>query len=131
MSTKNYTVNIESFAKSHYLKKISKKYKKSFNAPWKAFEFMLQKFDKMLETSRAETITDATQEVIICKVEFKIMPNESAKSSGNRCIVAQNIAKNEITILLVYHKSNVQGSNETQWWKQMIKNNYTGYNDIL
>jgi hypothetical protein len=131
MSTKNYTVNITPFAESHYLKKISKKYKKSFNAPWKAVEFMLQRFDKMLESSKAEIITDATKEIIICKVEFKILPNESAKSSGNRCIVAQNIAKNEVVILLVYHKSNVQGSNETQWWKQMIKNNYLEYKDIL
>ncbi len=131
MSTKNYTVNITPFAKSHYLKKISKKYKKSFDAPWKAFEFMVQRFDKMLESSRAEIITDATQETVICKVEFKIMPNESAKSSGNRCIVAQNITKNEVVILLVYHKSNVQGSNETQWWKQMIRNNYIDYDDIL
>ena len=131
MSTEKYIVIIEPFAKSHYLKKISKKYKKSFDAPWRALEFMLQKFDKMLETSRAERITSTEQESIICKVEFKIASNESAKSSGNRCIVAQDLVKNEIRILLVYHKGDVQGPNETQWWKQMVKNNYVRYRDLL
>ena len=38
--------------------------------------------------------------VSICKTEFKIMPNESTKSSGNRCIVAKDTLKQGIKILL-------------------------------
>jgi competence protein ComGF len=131
MSTKKYTVSIDSFAKSHYLKKINKKYKKAFDSPWKAFEFMLQRFDTMLETSRAKNITDTERESIICKVEFKIMPDESAKKSGNRCIIVRDVRRQEIKILVVYNKGHVQGSNETQWWKQMIKDNYSEYKDLL
>lgn len=129
MSTK-YKVIIEPFAQSHYLKKIKKKYKKSFDTPWSAFEFMLQKFDLMLDRSDTKVMVDSG-DIVICKTGFKIMPNESVKSSGNRCIVVQDMVKKEIRVLLIYHKNNVQGSNETQWWKKMIKDNYIEYKDYL
>jgi len=126
-----YIVKIEPFAKSHYLKKISKKYKKSFLIPWSAFELMLQKFDLMLKRDNTNFAVTVNDNVAICKTEFKIMPNESTRSSGNRCIVAQDIIKQEIKILLVYHKSNVQGSHETRWWKQLVKGNYKKYKEYL
>lgn len=131
MSTK-YIVTIESFAKKHYLKKIKKKYKKSFDKPWSAFEIMLQKFDLMLERKYANAISSIDNtDIIICKTGFKIMPNESVKSSGNRCIVAQDLAKREVKVLLVYHKNDVPKSGgETEWFKQMIKNNYFEYKDL-
>ena len=98
-----YVVKIEDFAWSHYLKKISKKYKASFDLG-------------LLDT--------------ICKTEFKIMPNESTKSSGNRCILVQDSLKQEIRILLVYHKGDIQGGNETEWWKKMISGNYKEFKNI-
>ncbi len=93
-----YSVKTETFAESHYLKKISKKYKKSFLVPWSAFKLMLQKFDLMLERDNTNAIVKIDDNTTICKTEFKIMPNESTKSSGNRCIVAQDKIKQEIKI---------------------------------
>ena len=126
-----YTVKIESFAEFHYLKKIQKKYKKSFPVPWSAFELMLQKFDLKLERDNTNLIVKINEDISICKTEFKIMPNESTKSSGNRCIVIQDIEKKKIKILLVYHKSDVKDSSETRWWKQIIKDNYNEYKEYL
>lgn len=131
MSTEKYKIIIEPFAEKHFLKKIRKKYKKSFDIPWRAFELMLQKFDLMLQRSDTHQIATIEQGVTICKTGFKIMPRESVKSSGNRCIVVQDTIKMEIRIVLVYHKSDVRGSKETQWWKQMIKENYPEYMDYL
>lgn len=122
-----HTVIIESFAESHYLKKFRKKYKSSFPIPWNAFLLMLQKFDLMLKRENTNIVVAVSDNIFICKTEFKIMPNESTKSSGNRCIVAQDSLKKEIKILLVYHKSDILGSNETSWWKQIIKNSYKEY----
>lgn len=119
-----YKVTIEGFAESHYLKKIKKKYKKSFDAPWQAFLFMLSKFDLMLMRSSTNEIVKINESISICKTEFKILPNESTKSSGNRCIVVQDVEKKEVRILLIYHKGDVQGGSETGWWKKMIKDNY-------
>jgi hypothetical protein len=97
MSTK-YKVIIERFAELHYLKKIKKKYKNSFDVPWQAFERMLSKFDLMLERSNTNKIVKVNENIVICKTEFKILPKESTKSSGNRCIVAQDIAEQKIRI---------------------------------
>ena len=130
MSTR-YTVKVEDFAEAHYLKKIRKKYKKAFVAPWRAFEFMLSKFDLMLKRSNTNEVVKINENLFICKTEFKILPNESTKSSGNRCIVSQDVKKQEIRILLAYHKGDVQGRNETTWWKKMIKDNYRDYEDCL
>lgn len=127
----NYKVKIELFAESHYLKNIRKKYKKAFLIPWSAFEMMLQKFDLMLERDNTNVIINIDDNITICKTEFKIMPKESTKSSGNRCIVVRNIEKQEIKIILVYHKNDIQGSNETVFWKQLVKNNYQEYKDYL
>lgn len=126
-----YSVTIEDFAQSHFLKKMSKKYKKAFNIPWQAFELMLVKFDLMLERSNTNEILRINESLVICKTEFKIMPNESTKSSGNRCIVAQNKVEQKIKILLVYHKGDIQGNNETAWWKKLIKDNYREYKNYL
>jgi len=126
-----YTVSIEKFAEKYYLKSFRKKYRKSFDAPWSAFVFMLQKIDLMLERDGNNEISDPSREIVICKTEFKITPKESAKSSGNRCIIAQNKEKKEVKILLVYCKNDIQHSNETVWWKSLIKENYPCYEDIL
>lgn len=126
-----YRVTIEGFAESHYLKKIKKKYKKSFDRPWQAFEFMLSKFDLMLQRSSTNKVAQVSESVSIYKTEFKILPGESTKSSGNRCIVAQDTENQEVRILLVYHKGDIQGRNETNWWKKIIKDNYKEFKDYL
>jgi len=38
---------------------------------------------------------------------------------------------NKIRVLLVYHKNNLGGGNETSNWKKFIKNNYPEYKDLL
>jgi len=130
MSTK-YVVSIEKFAEKYYIKNFRKKYRKSFDAPWIAFVFMLQKIDLMLERDGNNEISDPNKAVVICKTEFKVTPKESTKSSGNRCIIAQNKEKKEVNILLVYCKNDIQNSNETVWWKNIIKINYPEYKNIL
>ena len=106
-------------------------YFKRVLSPWQAFEFMLSKFDLMLERSNTNKIAKVDENIIICKTEFKILPKESTKSSGNRCMVAQDIKEQKIRILLVYHKSDIKKGSETDWWKKMIKENYSEFKDCL
>ncbi|MDO8572454.1 MAG: hypothetical protein Q7S11_01630 [bacterium] len=126
-----YLVTIEDFAEGHYLKNFRKKYNKSFDIPWKAFLLLLEKFDLLLKRSGTNAISDKDGKIVICKSEFKILPNESAKSSGNRCIIVQDKEKMEVRILLVYCKHDIQGGNETVWWSNIIKNNYLEYKNLL
>jgi hypothetical protein len=132
MSTK-YSVSVEDFAKGHYIEKIERKYnKKAFDIPWATFGLLLQKIDLLLQKSTANEITDAKADVVICKIEFKILPKESAKGSGNRCIVAKHVDTGEVKILFVYNKSYTpKKQSETVWWKSVIKDNYPEYRDLI
>lgn len=128
-----YKVIIDPFAEKHYLKKMQKKYKKSFNIPWDSFvNSMLPKFDILKETDRVSLISNSELDQIIYKIEFKILPKESTKSSGNRCIVLHNKIKKEVQILFVYHKSDIKkNGKETMWWKEVVKENFSELGDIL
>ncbi|MFZ3055061.1 MAG: hypothetical protein WA091_03750, partial [Minisyncoccales bacterium] len=71
--------------------------------------------------------------VKIVKTEFKIAGSkESAKTSGNRCIVAWHKNDNLVFILLVYGKTDLSsGNKETNEWKRMIRDNYPQYEDLF
>lgn len=128
MST-NYTVVVEEFAKRHYIKNFEKKYKGAWDVTLRALFEEFKRFDFLLGTSIAETITDKDG-VRICKTEFKVArTNESRKSSGNRCIVAVRSDIMAVRVLLVYHKNDIGGANETARWKQIIKENYPEFRD--
>ena len=130
MST-NHEVVFEPFTERHFIKTFAKKYK---NAWQFTFEALLQEFrffDELFLKNTAETIIDSL-EVKIYKTEFKISgTQESRHGSGNRCIVALHKNTNKVCVLLVYHKNDLGGGNETVSWKRVIKENYPEYSDIL
>ena len=131
MST-NYDVTIESFAERHYIRTFAKKYKRAWDFTLSALIREFQSFNVILEKTIAEEITDKNADVVICKTEFKISGiQESRHASGNRCIVALHKNTNKICVLLVYHKNDLGGGNETANWKKVIKENYPDYSSIL
>ncbi len=131
MSTK-YVVIIEPFADRHYIRTFAKKYKKAWDFTLSAIVRELQSFDVILKKSITEEITDKNADIVICKTEFKISgTQESRHGSGNRCIVAKHKNTNKICVLLVYHKNDLGGGNETANWKNVIKENYPEYKDLL
>ena len=88
-------------------------------------------FDVLFQKSIAETIT-VRDAVKICKTEFKISgTQESRHGSGNRCIVAVHGDKAMVRVLMVYHKNDIGRGNETATWKQIIRDNYPEYRNIL
>lgn len=126
-----YGVIVEQFAEKHYIKSFSKKYKRAWDLTIDSLVQEFEKIDILFLKSAAETIVD-TDMVKICKTEFKIAgTNESRKSSGNRCIVAIHKDTSMVYVLLVYTKTDVSGSNETVWWKSMIKENYPEYKNLI
>lgn len=128
----NYEVFIEPFADRHYIKTFAKKYKKAWDFTISALIREFQSFDIILEKTIAEEITDGNADVVICKTEFKISgTRESRHGSGNRCIVAKHTKTNKICVLLVYHKNDLGGGNETANWKSVIKENYPEYANLL
>lgn len=97
----------------------------------KAIQAEFERIDSLLLTDKAEIIYDSVKLKII-KTQFKIAgTNESAKGSGNRCIIAWYPEKQFVSVLLVYCKTDLSGHNETAEWKKIIINSYSEYSEIL
>lgn len=126
-----YFVKIEHYAERHFIKSFKKKYGRAWDITIETLERELQSFDVLIKRRIANMITETT-DVGICKMEFKIAgTNQSRHGSGNRCIVAIHKDTNTVNVLLVYHKNDLGGGNETAKWKQIIKDNYSEYRHLF
>lgn len=120
----NYSVTIGEFALRHFIKSFEKKYQRKWDITLRAIIAELERVDALLLTDRAETISDMG-EVKVVKTKFKVVgTQESAKTSGNRCIVLVDEGKRSVSVLLVYGKTDLSGKNETAEWKALIKEYY-------
>ncbi|MEK7482609.1 MAG: hypothetical protein AAB620_02355 [Patescibacteria group bacterium] len=131
MST-NYTVIVAKYAERHFISKFKKKYKGAWDITWNAICEEFKRIDTLIgETNIAETITDQGG-AKICKTEFRVHgTQESRRALGNRCIIAVHKNTCVVNILVVYHKNDLSGSNETANWKNLVKENYPEYSKIL
>jgi hypothetical protein len=126
-----YKVVFEDFTKRHFIKNFAKKYKNAWDFTFALLQKEFEQIDLLFVKSVAEIIVD-TEGIQICKTEFKIAgTDESRHGSGNRCIVAIHKDANSVNVLLVYHKNHLGDGNETTKWKQIIKNNYPDYCELL
>lgn len=126
-----YSVKIGDFAERHFIKNFHKKYQGSWDVTLVAIQAQLSRIDTFLLTDKAETIIDKN-DIRIIKTEFRVAgTKESAKSSGNRCIVAWHPKDLLVVILLVYTKTDLSGKNETAEWQKIIKTNYPQYKDLF
>ncbi len=127
----NYSVQIEDFADRHFIKSFQKKHKDKWSFTLKAIIAELNHIDNLLRTDKAETIIDA-DDLKVIKTKFKIAgTQESAKASGNRCIVIWCSSKQLVSVLLVYAKTDLGDCNETAKWQSMIKENYPEYRGLF
>jgi len=127
----NNSVEIEPFAANHFVKSFEKKHKQHWNTTFLSIIDGLKRIEFLLQTNRAETISVAG-EIIIIKTQFRIDgTKESAKSSGNRCIVAWHTDNQKVAVLLVYCKTDIVGRNETAAWKSLVRKNYVQYSHVI
>jgi hypothetical protein len=130
MST-NYQVIFGSFVERYYIKSFAKKYKGAWDSTFKALSLEFKFIDALFLKKVAETIVDS-ETVKICKIEFKISGTQDSRhGSGNRCIVAVHKNIQKVCVLLVYHKNDLGGGNETAKWQEIIKENYPEYRGML
>ncbi len=123
----NFSVQFEKFAESHYIKGFEKKYKSHWDTTKKAIIAALERIDALLLTDRAETIS-VKGDLKLIKTKFRVDgTKESAKTSGNRCIVVCDTKNRDVVVLLVYGKTDLSGHNETAEWQIIIRDNYPEY----
>jgi len=130
MSTK-YTIIIERFAERHYIKTFHKKYGRAWEITLEAMVRELQSFDILIESKLTDVIC-GSESTKICKFDFRVAgTNESRHGSGNRCIVAMDNLKSTVSVLLVYSKTDIGGGKETAAWKNIIRDNYPEFRNLL
>jgi hypothetical protein len=85
---------------------------------------MCERIDNMLQYSRVDLISTSGCYKLV-KLDFAVEGTRiSPKASGNRCILFINEDTRTVKILLVYSKNEISPPNETQKWKNVIKDEY-------
>jgi hypothetical protein len=131
MEEGNFIVTIEPFAQRHFIKSFAKKYKSAWDITLRAIIAELERLDNLLRTDRTEIIIDRGG-IKIVKTKFRVAgTQDSAKSSGNRCIAVWHVEAGRVSLLLVYAKTDLPGHNETAVWKQIVKDNYPHLRSLL
>lgn len=121
----NYSVAIEVFAERHYIKNFQKKYKGAWDITLQSVVAELERVDRLLQTDKADLISKVG-DIKIIKTDFRVAgTKESAKTSGNRCIVLVDEKQKTCRLLLVFCKTDLSGVNETAEWKKLILTNYS------
>jgi len=125
MVQSNYSVEFDDFTERHYIKKFRKAYKDKWPPTELAINDTCERIDNMLLYSRADCIT-TFEEYQLVKLDFAVEGTQtSPKASGNRCILFVDNSLRHVRVLLVYSKNDISEPNETQKWKDIIKNNFS------
>jgi len=132
MKSTKYEVIFKPFTERHFIRTFAKKYKGAWDFTLRSIIEEFEKIEILFLRNIAEEITDKNANIVICKTEFKISGTEESRhGSGNRCIVAIHKDVGKVQVLLVYHKNDLGGGSETGNWKNLIKENYPEYSNIL
>jgi len=120
----NYRVQFESFTERHYVNKFQKAYMNKWYATERTIIAVCERIDNMLQYNRADLISISGCYKLV-KLDFAVEGTHvSPKASGNRCILFVDEDIRVVKILLVYSKNEISPPNETQKWKNIIRDNY-------
>ena len=126
MSTEqfNYRVQFEPFTERHYIQKFQRDYKGKWLATERIIIAVCERIDNMLQYNRADLIS-ISGSYKLAKLDFAVEGTRmSPKASGNSCILFVDENTRSVRILLVYSKNEISSPNETQKWKNIIKDEY-------
>ena len=131
MDQHKYQVVFEDYTKRHFIKNFEKKYKPRWAKTQDDIIFVCEHVENMLLTKRADLISVADNYRLV-KLDFAIFGLKiSPKSSGNRCILLLDDDMRTVKVLLVYSKNDISTHNETQEWKNIIRNQYPSVGEIF
>ena len=125
MDQLRHDVEFEPFTERHYIKKFRKVHKDKWPPTELAINDTCERIDNMLLYNRADLITTSGVYQLV-KLDFAVEGTHmSPKASGNRCIlIVDNIAR-LVRVLLVYSKKEISGPNETQKWKNIVRDEFS------
>lgn len=124
-----YRVVFEEYTRRHYIKDFEKDYKGAWATTRKAIVSQLRNVDMLRDSGRLRNppihLSPDRKEWIL-KHEFAIAGlHESPHTSGRWLIAYVNDAERIVRVLLVYQKKHVTSSDETSWWRKVVKREYS------
>ncbi len=121
----DFQVSFSDFSEKHYKKRFKKKYPKEWEITEKAIIESLKRVYRLKETNRLDCIKFC-EPLGLFKFDFAVAGTQkSPKKSGNRIILFLDNEKENIDILLIYHKDDLEKRrSETEAWKHLIKNHF-------
>ena len=117
-----YVIEWSDYSFRHYKKPtFIKKYKSQWGPTEASINEQLSRLPSVV-TPGIHGRLNSDSKGFLVKIDFAVAgTNMSGRASGNRAIACGNYETKTITVLLVYHKRNVVGHDETLWWKLQIK----------
>ncbi|RKZ43725.1 MAG: hypothetical protein DRR16_27770 [Candidatus Parabeggiatoa sp. nov. 3] len=121
----DFQVSFSDFSEKHYKKRFQKKYTKEWAITEKAIIESLKRVYRLKDTDRLDCIKFC-EPYGLFKFDFAVAGTQkSPKKSGNRIILFLDNEKENIDVLLIYHKDDLEKRrSETEAWKYLIKNNF-------
>jgi len=132
MSTK-YTVHFADYTKSHYIKKLVKKYhQKPWDITERALKSLGENIEAMFESDQVRLI-HVKKNLSIHKVYFSVAgTGVGYKDSCCRAIIVVDSEKKLVTFMLIYHKTQLPGKGgETMQWQRIIRENFPEYQGLV
>ena len=127
----NYRVQFEPYSKRHYINKFLKAYRDKWLTTERIIIAVCERIDNMLLYNRADLISISGSYKLV-KLDFAVEGTRmSPKASGNRCILFVDEDSRSVKILLVYSRNEISPPNETQKWKNIIKDEYREIAEIF
>lgn len=132
MSTR-YSVIFDDYTDRHFIKAFKKKHSERI---WLVTENAIRaacaNFEETILLDQCDLINQL-ENLQLCKLDFAVAgTGKSPKKSGNRIILIADTENKTVTILLVYHKSDiVKSGGETLAWKKIIVENFPQYQNLL
>jgi hypothetical protein len=125
----HYLVHIHPYAQRHYIKRFEKDY------PGRRWQVTLNSIREDLRRVRALAPTSQVDELRhagtcwLFKYDFTVaLSKVSPKSSGNRCLVFFDSSSHQLTILLLYGKSDLPRKGaETEYLFQTMRTVYADF----
>ncbi|MCX6717120.1 MAG: hypothetical protein NTU76_00375 [Candidatus Taylorbacteria bacterium] len=122
-----YSVVFDGYTERHFIKDFERKYQNSWEVTKLSITESLERIYNLSGTKLIDVICISNCDTFLTKFDFKVAnTKESAKTSGNRCILDVCNKSLKIRVLLVYGKMHIDRSEhqETLWWKEKIMENF-------
>lgn len=121
-----FIVILEEFAKRTLWEELAGQ--KAWSLTWHGLEQILARFKPDSFGNRLERLFEYDKDgsIVLYKMFFRLANEHgiSAKASGHRLIFVCDFPNQLIRVLMIYHKRQALGSNETGYWKRFLKANY-------